>query len=109
MDVKTGELKNNLSRYLKRVAETGEPITILDRNRPVARLTPIRGPRGKKSSAWEKERAQILARASKLGIKIRLPETEPKSLKSLNIVPKVAPDGRTDVDTVADMRKEKDY
>ena len=109
MDVKTGELKNNLSRYLKRVAETGEPITILDRNRPVARLTPIRGPRGKKSSAWEKERAQILARALKLGIKIRLPETEPKSLKSLNITPKIAPDGKTDRDTVSEMRKEKDY
>jgi prevent-host-death family protein len=34
------ELKNNLSQYVARV-RAGETITVLDRNRPVARLVPI--------------------------------------------------------------------
>jgi prevent-host-death family protein len=76
MKIKTGDLKNNLSRYLKQLAETGEPITILDRNRPVARIMPLRGQRGAKRSAWTKERADLLERAAKLGIKLSLPETE---------------------------------
>lgn len=36
MEVKTGELRNQLSRYLKRVRQTGDRITVMDRNRPVA-------------------------------------------------------------------------
>jgi prevent-host-death family protein len=108
MQVRTGELKNNLSRYLKRLAQTGKPITILDWNRPVARLMPIRGKRGKES-AWAKRRAEILARAAKLGIKIKVPEKEPRPLKSLGIEPRIAPDGRTDSNSVVEMRKERDY
>src|SRR5258706_1452650 len=107
MKVKTGELKNNLSRYLKQLAETGESITILDRNRPVARIMPLRGQRGAKRSAWTKERADVLERASKMGIKLSIPETEPKPLRNIPIIPKVAPDGRKDIDTVVGMRKEK--
>lgn len=109
MDVKTGDLKNNLSRYLKRVAQTGEPITILDRNKPVARLMPIPQSRKRKISTWEKERADMLARAEKLGIKIRISEKEPRPLNSLGITPRVAPDGRTDINSVVEMRREKDY
>ena len=109
MQVKTGELKNNLSRYLKRLAETGESITILDRNRPVARLMPLRAKRRAGNSAWVKERAALLARAARLGIKISIPETEPRPLKSLNITPRIAPDGRTDINSVVEMRREKDY
>ena len=109
MEVKTGQLKNNLSRYLKRVAQTGETITIMDRNRPVARLSPIRGKRTKADSEWAKERAAILARAAKFGIKITVPESRPRPLNSLGIEPQVAPDGRTDICTVVEMRKEKDY
>jgi prevent-host-death family protein len=109
MEVKTGDLKNNLSRYLKQVALTGESITILDRNRPVAKITPIRGKRGAPETAWAKERAKLLARAEKLGIKIRISETEPRPLKSLGIEPRVAPDGRTDINSVVEMRREKDY
>jgi prevent-host-death family protein len=109
MDVKTGELKNNLSRYLKRLAETGEPITILDRDRPVAKITPIRGKRGAPDTAWTKERARLLAKAAKLGIKITLPEQEPRPLREMKLRPQIAPDGRTDRETVAEMRREKDY
>jgi prevent-host-death family protein len=35
------ELRQNASRYLRLVAERGEPIQITDRGRPVALLTPV--------------------------------------------------------------------
>jgi antitoxin (DNA-binding transcriptional repressor) of toxin-antitoxin stability system len=109
MKVKTGELKNNLSRYLKRLAQTGESITILDRDRPVARITPIRGKRGAADSGWAKKRAKLLDRAAKLGIKLTVPEKEPRPFKSLGIKPRVAPDGKTETNSVVEMRREKDY
>lgn len=34
------DLKNRLSHYLRQVAR-GEPVTILDRGRPIAQLTPL--------------------------------------------------------------------
>jgi prevent-host-death family protein len=40
MEVKTGELRDQLSRYLKRVRQTGDTIVVLDRNVPVAELRP---------------------------------------------------------------------
>jgi prevent-host-death family protein len=39
MEVSVREMKNNLSKYLKR-AEAGEEVIITDRGRPVARLGP---------------------------------------------------------------------
>ncbi|MCC5839712.1 MAG: type II toxin-antitoxin system Phd/YefM family antitoxin [Opitutales bacterium] len=41
--MKTGNLRNNLSRYLKRVRQTGETIVVLDREEPVAELRPYGG------------------------------------------------------------------
>ncbi|MEX2647478.1 MAG: type II toxin-antitoxin system prevent-host-death family antitoxin [Alphaproteobacteria bacterium] len=38
------ELKNRLSAYLRRV-KAGETVVVFDRDRPVARLEPIGGPR----------------------------------------------------------------
>ena len=43
MRIKTGNLRNNLSRYLKRVRQTGETIVVLDREEPVAELRPFSG------------------------------------------------------------------
>ncbi len=40
--VGVGELRQNLSRYLRRV-EQGERLTVTDRNRPVAELGPLSG------------------------------------------------------------------
>jgi antitoxin (DNA-binding transcriptional repressor) of toxin-antitoxin stability system len=40
MQAKIGELRNRLSYYLRRVA-AGEIIEVLDRDRPVARISPI--------------------------------------------------------------------
>jgi prevent-host-death family protein len=39
--VGVGELRQNLSRFLRRV-ERGEHLVVTDRNRPVAELTPLR-------------------------------------------------------------------
>jgi len=41
--VGVGELRQNLSRYLRRV-EAGERLTVTDRNRPVAELRPLPTP-----------------------------------------------------------------
>jgi antitoxin (DNA-binding transcriptional repressor) of toxin-antitoxin stability system len=84
-------------------------LTILDRNRPVARLSPWRGKKAGKKTAWDKERERILAKAARLGIKIQLPEKEPIPLRDLDIAPTPAPDGRTDVNSVVQMRRERDY
>ena len=39
--VKIAELKNNLSKYLRAV-ERGEEVEVTDRDRPIARIVPIR-------------------------------------------------------------------
>jgi prevent-host-death family protein len=43
---KIGELKNNLSRYLDHV-RSGGPVVILDRDRPIAEIVPLRDARSK--------------------------------------------------------------
>jgi prevent-host-death family protein len=40
MEVSVREMKNNLSKYLKR-AQAGEEVIVTDRGRPVARLGPV--------------------------------------------------------------------
>ena len=40
VEIKTGNLRNNLSRCLKRVRRTGETIVVLDRDTPVAEIRP---------------------------------------------------------------------
>lgn len=42
--VGVGELRQNLSKFLRRV-EKGEQLIVTDRNRPVARLAPLDGDR----------------------------------------------------------------
>lgn len=49
LSVKISELKNGLSRYLKMV-QHGERIVILDRDEPVAEITPISA--SKNDSEW---------------------------------------------------------
>ena len=64
LQVKIAELKNHLSRYL-RVVRAGEEVEVMDRNRPIARLTPISSS-GKDSApgmtAEEKARFEELVR-----------------------------------------------
>lgn len=58
MEISIREMKNNLSKYLKRV-RAGKDVVITDRGRPVARLTPV------KSAAVESE-DDVIARISAL-------------------------------------------
>jgi len=53
MEVKTGNLRNNLSRYLKRVQQTGDTLVVMDRNTPVAEIHPFRAPvPARANSVW---------------------------------------------------------
>lgn len=63
--VNIGTLKNQLSAYLRLVRE-GEEVVVEDRNKPVARILPIRVP-----LPADKEEAQLVA----AGI-MRLPQEE---------------------------------
>jgi len=109
MQVKTGELRNHLSRYLKRLAQTGESVTILDRNRPVARLVPLKGKRKHADASWEKEKAKLLARAEKLGIKITLTANRPQPMRDLVLPPPSPTEKGSRENAVVEMRREKDY
>jgi prevent-host-death family protein len=58
--VNIGELKRNLSGYLRYV-KNGEEIVVRDRNCPVARILPLR-----QDSVWERESQLIATGALKL-------------------------------------------
>jgi prevent-host-death family protein len=109
MRVKTADLKNNLSRYLQRLLQTRESITILHRNRPVARIVPLRGRAGASDAEWAEERESIQAKAARKGVKIRMTEEAPPPMKDLDVKPTPAPDRRTDIETVTRLRREKAY
>lgn len=109
MEARIADLKNNLSRFLKRMSESGEPITVLDRNTPIAKITPIRSKGRSVKSNWQAESDSLRARAKKAGVKLAVTSVEPKPLRLLAVVPQVAPDGRRDINTVAAMRAEKEY
>jgi prevent-host-death family protein len=108
MEVKTGELKNNLSRYIKRVTQTGEPVTILDRNNPVALLMPLRRKRSL-PMGWEKEKLVLLALAAKHGIHLELPLKKPIPLRDIPISPRSSMSSKNGVNSIVEMRQEKNY
>ena len=57
MKVKTGQLRDHLSRYLKRVQQTGDSLVVMDRNTPVAEIHPFRAARPEEaSSVWAARR-----------------------------------------------------
>lgn len=106
MEVRIADLKNNLSRHLKTMQRKGESIIILDRNEPIGIISPITT---SEDIAWRLEREATLARAKQLGVKLTIPERRPGRLDDILGKPTIAPDGRTDINTVVEMRAEKDY
>jgi len=57
MEVKTGQLRDHLSRYLKRVQQTGDSLVVMDRNTPVAEIHPFRSARpAEAGSVWAARR-----------------------------------------------------
>lgn len=74
MEVKTGELRNQLSRYLKRVQQTGDSIIVLDRNRPVAEIRPyVDEASNSRSDIWTR-RAQLEVQSGVFDEDFELPE-----------------------------------
>lgn len=59
------EIREHLTRYLRRVARNQEEILITDRERPVARLVPVTGPQGQLRSR-QALRQSIRARGTPL-------------------------------------------
>ena len=108
MRVNTAELKNNLSRYLRRVRQTGETITVCERNRPVAKLSPLRSEKLSPAREEQKEREALLRRAQKFDITLRLPKTC-RPMREIDVEPEVAPDGHTDRATNEWVRGGRDY
>jgi prevent-host-death family protein len=101
MKVKVGQLKAHLSKYLREVQETGEPIEVCVREKPVAYLTPISD-----VAADELQERKVLEEKLKLrGIKVvqwgqnRGPLPKPGK----------PGDGKTIENTIVAMREEKDW
>lgn len=106
MKVKTAELKNNLSRYLRRIREAGETIIVYDRNRPVAILSPL--PAGSIFDPKENgELDEMHLRFAEVGLELRRPTALVNKLPKVKTTP--APDNRTDVVTVQDMRRARNW
>ena len=106
MNVKTADLKNNLSKYLGRIQETGETIVVCDRDKPVAVLAPIERD---DDTDWRRYRTEALARARKIGMKIDIPMKRPSLPAGTAASPSVAPDGHADIVTIDLLRKGRDY
>ena len=106
MKVSSVELKTRLGHYLRHVEHGGAPVEISVRSRPVAMLVPC--------GEWEPSEAtgantgrQLVHALEGLGLKV-----EPASVRGQAPglgEPVTAGDGRTDVDSVAQMRGERDW
>ena len=106
MKVKTAELKNNLSRYLRRVREAGETILVYDRDEPVAILGPL--PAGEMLDPKQQaELDEMQLRFAEVGLELRRPTVLVNKLPKVKTTP--APDNRSDVITVQEMRRERDW
>ena len=106
MQIKTAELKNNLSKYLRRVRDSGETIIVCDRDEPIAALTPINRTQ---DTEWSRQRAEAIARARKIGLKIDIPLKRPDAPCMSPPNPVVAPDNRTDISTADLVRGNRDW
>jgi antitoxin (DNA-binding transcriptional repressor) of toxin-antitoxin stability system len=106
MNVKTADLKNNLSRYLRQIRKTGESIVVCDRDEPVATLSPLVRDA---DAEWTRYRTEALARAKEIGLKLDIPMQRPTKGCMPSVRPIVAPDGRTDIRTIDLVRGGRDY
>lgn len=106
MHVKTADLKNNLSKYLHRVRETGETLVVCDRNEPIATLSPIANTL---DTEWHQYREVAIDRAKRIGLKIDIPPKRPLKSGATRPSQSLAPDRRSDISTIDVIRKSKNY
>ncbi len=107
MQVKTGELKTHLSHYLRHVQETGEEIEVCVREQPVAYLT--RSKEDTMNATHQIERRQLETAFQTVGLTLVKPALNVSGSTRLRPQPQLAGDGRTDVDSTAEMRRLRDY
>lgn len=106
MNVKTAELKNRLSSYLRRVRERGETLVVCDRDRPVATISPI-PETGSPDPSWLAECHSQRRSFEERGLRFHPLPSRPDGLPGGS--PVRAPDGDTSVSTVERMRSERNY
>lgn len=103
--VKTAELKNHLSGYLRRVRENHETIVVCDRDVPVAMLAPLE--EAGKDPLWHAWCGEMAAEFRKVGLVSRFPSA--KVAEMPEVIPAVARDRKTDVSTVEAIRRSRDW
>lgn len=105
MKVKVADLKANLSRHLRQLQKTGEPIEVCVREDSVAYLTPASA--GAPDLVAARQNEALRARLHTAGLVLT---TECKPSHPLPAIQStIARDGRTDVSTVSAMRAERDW
>jgi prevent-host-death family protein len=101
MKVKVGQLKAHLSKYLKSVQETGEPIEVCVREKGVAYLAPLPG----RESAGSPVDKQLEARLNSAGLRV----TQWGTSTDFQPIPAQAGDGKTLPNTIVALREERDW
>ena len=101
MKVKVGQLKAHLSKYLKTVRETGEPIEVCLREEGVAYLTPVRG----KDAGGVDVEKDLEARLQGVGLLV----TQWRTAGIFEPRPGKAGDGKKMANSIVSMRKERDW
>jgi prevent-host-death family protein len=106
MKVKVGELKTHLSSYLRKVEADGETLEVCVRERPVAYLIPA-PKEGEGSPETAGSAGSLSTRLKAQGLLVHGSPVVP--IKGKLPVPRLAGDHRSDVDSVAEMRGERDW
>lgn len=101
MKVQVGHLKANLSAYLRKVRDTGEPIEVCVREKGVAYLTPKQTARPEDVA----NQAQLEQQLHRRGLSI----AQWGKMSAFTPNPEPAGDGRQVENSVIAMRSEKDW
>lgn len=104
MKVKVAELKAHLSKYLRRVRESDEPVEIYLREEPVAYLVSKPGKRADGESA-----ALLKEGLRQVGLALAGDRREAASPAEFQPRPRPPGDKREVANSVVSMRREKDY
>jgi antitoxin (DNA-binding transcriptional repressor) of toxin-antitoxin stability system len=109
MRVKTAELKTHLSHYLRLVQETGEDIEVCVRDTPVASLT--RTKEVSMNTALQIESRQLETAFQTVGLTLVAPVAAPSEQPITRRMPtlSISGDQRTDVDTIQETRRQRDW
>ena len=108
MRVKTAELKNRLSHYLRQIQESGESIEVCVRDRAVAVLLPVEAEQDSDRAAGRREREALRRQMGAVGLIYEAPMGSRKGAQ-LEMEPQEAGDGKLDRRTIDEMRGERDW